>query len=226
MVDKEATQEKLDRLLTALFGRHPKLNYFQGYHDIGDKECLRLADSKYSDTLGASLSRALQPHRAFQSLHIPAHPFIQPVLDYILCRPSVIVACLVTAIIICRKELIQKFEDDDEDESLGMAHSLLSTRPAMIDEKTPVVLNPDGDVEGVDRVLGDEGVKVEEARNANDATEKSPDGLPTDKVLKLKGDALPDDEGIPHTLPDGDVEGLDGVFRDEGVKVEEASNAK
>ncbi|KAG6815692.1 hypothetical protein H0H93_009210, partial [Arthromyces matolae] len=167
---------------------------------------LRLADSKYSDTLDGTLSRityvylteehlrsselrchALSNLLTLFSHDIPTLPLIQHVFDYILCRPPIIIVYLVTAIILCRKELIQKYEDEDEDESLGMCHSLLSALPPMVDEEMPVVLNPDGDVEGVDGVLRDERVKVEEAPNADDATEKSPDSL-------LEGDALPDDE--------------------------------
>ncbi|KAG6860937.1 hypothetical protein C0995_005767 [Termitomyces sp. Mi166 len=130
------------------------------------KNLLRLADSKYARGLESSSQLpfyALSNLLTLFSHDIPTLPLIQHIFDYILCRPPIIIVYLVTAIILSRKDVLQQLQEYDEDEGLGMAHSILSTLPTMTDEEEPESAEVDDD----DKVPagGDEGqdVKVEEA---------------------------------------------------------------
>ncbi|KAG5720894.1 TBC1 domain family member 20 [Termitomyces sp. T112] len=226
--DKELMQEKLNNLLVSVFRQHPKLNYFQGYHDIVSvlyltlpeelqlacvqkislhrvrdsmgstlepvlgllrvtKHLLRLADSQYARRL-ESLSQlpfyALSNLLTLFSHDIPTLSLIQHVFDYILCRPPIIIVYLVTVIILSRKEVFQQLEDEDQEECLGMAHSILSTLPLMTDgEKLGDVKVRGGRKEAVHDSERQE-VKVEKAESMSltEAKENMADPCTTPEI--------------------------------------------
>ncbi|KAG6909651.1 hypothetical protein DXG01_016231 [Tephrocybe rancida] len=204
--DKETMQEKLNGLLISIFRRHPKLNYFQGYHDIVSvlfltlpeemqlvcaekislhrvrdsmgttlepilgllrvtKNLLRLADLEYAQGLERSSQLpfyALSNLLTLFSHDMPTLPLIQHVFDYILCRPPIIVVYLSTAIILSRKDAIRQLDDEDEDEGMGMSHSLLSTLPPIIDDRESEEVGAEVDTEvKVDQIVLDEKLKAE-----------------------------------------------------------------
>ncbi|KAG6899322.1 hypothetical protein C0993_011224 [Termitomyces sp. T159_Od127] len=235
--DKEQMQENLNQLLVSVFRRHPKLNYFQGYHDIVSvlyltlpeemqlacaekislhrvrdsmgptlepvlgllrvtKNLLRLADPEYARRLECSSQLpfyALSNLLTLFSHDIPTLPLIQHVFDYILCRPPIIIVYLVTATIISRKGVLQQLENKDEDEDLGMAHSILSTLPSITDEKeTEGAKVEDDDQESIGSGKGQE-VKVEEREPEPEIKESVEGTGATEPMMPLSKEQPPDE---------------------------------
>ncbi|KAJ7449636.1 rab-GTPase-TBC domain-containing protein [Mycena latifolia] len=173
--DKDTLQSELHELLVEIFRKHPKLNYFQGYHDIitvllltlprelqlpcaeqlslqrvrdsmGStlepvlgllrvmKNLLRVADPKFAELLERT---SPLPYYALPNLltlfshDMPTLPLIQHVFDYLLCRPPIFVVYLATAIILLRKQDVERLEEEGEE---GMMHSLLSALPEIVDD--------------------------------------------------------------------------------------------
>ncbi|KAJ6581415.1 rab-GTPase-TBC domain-containing protein [Mycena capillaripes] len=173
--DKDTLQSELHDLLVEIFRKRPKLNYFQGYHDIitvllltlprelqlpcaeqlslqrvrdsmGStlepvlgllrvmKNLLRVADPKYAELLERT---SPLPYYALSNLltlfshDMPTLPLIQHVFDYLLCRPPIFVVYLASAIILSRKEDVERLEEEGEE---GMLHSILSALPEIMDE--------------------------------------------------------------------------------------------
>ncbi|KAG5640707.1 hypothetical protein DXG03_007476 [Asterophora parasitica] len=226
--DKEAMQEKLNRLLVSIFRRRPKLNYFQGYHDIVSvlfltlpeetqlvcaekislhrvrdsmgstlepvlgllrvtKNLLRLVDLEYAESLERS---SPLPFYALSNLltlfahDMPTLPLIQHVFDFILCRPPIAIVYLATVIILSRKQEIRRLEEEDEDEGMGMAHSLLSGMPLISDR---------------------EGWKVEEGGDGPTTAEDRP----SVKEEEVDGNSIPHDDTAKGILDDLDREDSD-----------------
>ncbi|KAF8069231.1 rab-GTPase-TBC domain-containing protein [Lyophyllum atratum] len=224
---REAMQMKLNRLLVSVFRRRPKLNYFQGYHDIVSVLFLTLPEEiqlacvekislhRVRDSMGATLEPVLGLLRLTKNLlrqadpqyaeviertsplpffalsnlltlfshDMPTLPLIQHVFDYILCRPPIIIVYLATAIILSRKEEIQKLEED-EDEDIGMAHSVLSSLPDISDaDETKVG-----------------GAEVQEL--VNGSLEDSLDATKEEVApsLKLEEDTEPDDQLLDQVI--------------------------
>ncbi|KAK7030690.1 TBC1 domain member 20 [Favolaschia claudopus] len=193
--DKEKLQAQLNDLLVEIFRKRPKLNYFQGYHDIItvllltlDSElhfpCAeQLSLQRVRDSMGSTLEPVLgllrlacTTSRCFQQLihhlsvmknllraadppyaellertsplpyyalpnlltlfshDIPTLPLIQHVFDYLLCRPPIYVVYLAAAIILSRKEDVERLEEEGEE---GMMHSILSALPPILDDPQP-----------------------------------------------------------------------------------------
>ncbi|KAJ6591656.1 rab-GTPase-TBC domain-containing protein [Mycena vulgaris] len=175
--DKDTLQSELHDLLVEIFRKRPKLNYFQGYHDIitvllltlprelqlpcaeqlslqrvrdsmGStlepvlgllrvmKNLLRVADPKYAELLERT---SPLPYYALPNLltlfshDMPTLPLIQHVFDYLLCRPPIFVVYLATAIILSRKQDVERLEEEGEE---GMMHSLLSALPEIVDDNS------------------------------------------------------------------------------------------
>ncbi|KAF7370675.1 TBC1 domain member 20 [Mycena sanguinolenta] len=173
--DKDKLQSELNDLLVEIFRRRPKLNYFQGYHDIitvllltlpqelqlpcaeqlslqrvrdsmGStlepvlgllrfmKNLLRVADPQYAELLERT---SPFPYYALPNLltlfshDMPTLPLIQHVFDYLLCRPPIYVVYLASAIILCRKQEVERLEEEGEE---GMMHSILSALPEFLDD--------------------------------------------------------------------------------------------
>ncbi|GLB42460.1 putative rab-GTPase-TBC domain containing protein [Lyophyllum shimeji] len=123
------------------------------------KNLLRLADPEYARTLERASPLpfyALSNLLTLFSHDMPTLPLIQHVFDYILCRPPIIIVYLATAIIISRKEEIRRLEEQDEDEGMGMAHSVLSSLPPISDAKE------------VQNVAGVERIEVERGEAENE----------------------------------------------------------
>ncbi|KAF5378866.1 hypothetical protein D9615_006927 [Tricholomella constricta] len=253
--DKEVMQEKLNSLLVSIFRRRPKLNYFQGYHDIVSVLFLTLPEDlqlqcaekislhRVRDSMGSTLEPVLGLLRVTKNLlrlvdldyaqglerssplpfyalsnlltlfshDMPTLPLIQHVFDYILCRPPIIVVYLATAIILSRKEEIRRLEEEDEDEGMGMAHSLLSGMPLISgreewkfqDVKLEDVELEDIELEDIElegMELGDavkEGVaEATKAENETSVKSEEPDGepLPQASTAETEGELLDLDE--------------------------------
>ncbi|KAG6897058.1 hypothetical protein C0992_004377 [Termitomyces sp. T32_za158] len=156
------------------------------------KNLLRLADPKYARRLECSSQLpfyALSNLLTLFSHDIPTLPLIQHIFDYILCRPPIIIIYLITATILSRKDVLQQLEDEDEDEDLGMAHSVLSTLPSMIDEDKLGDAEGDDEHDDKEPVRSGKGqeVNVEEAElepptEAKDSTE---DYHPTTETMDV-----------------------------------------
>ncbi|KAF9459688.1 rab-GTPase-TBC domain-containing protein [Collybia nuda] len=100
------------------------------------KNLLRLADRSYAESLEQTSPLpfyALSNILTLFSHDMPTLSLIQHVFDYLLCRPPIAVVYLATAIILDRKTAIEKLAQEDEDEGMGMAHSLLSSLPSILD---------------------------------------------------------------------------------------------
>ncbi|KAJ6621400.1 rab-GTPase-TBC domain-containing protein [Mycena sp. CBHHK59/15] len=173
--EKDTLQSELHDLLVEIFRKRPKLNYFQGYHDIitvllltlprelqlpcaeqlslqrvrdsmGStlepvlgllrvmKNLLRLADPQFAELLERT---SPLPYYALPNLltlfshDMPTLPLIQHVFDYLLCRPPIFVVYLASAIILSRKQDVERLQEEGEE---GMMHSLLSALPEMVDD--------------------------------------------------------------------------------------------
>ncbi|KAF7308601.1 TBC1 domain member 20 [Mycena chlorophos] len=177
--DKERLQTELHELLVQIFRKRPRLNYFQGYHDIITVLLLTLPPElqlscaehmslqRVRDSMGSTLEPVLGLLRVMRNLvriadpeyaellertsplpyyalpnlltlfshDFPTLPLIQHAFDYLLCRPPIFVVYLATAIILSRKNDVERLEEEGEE---GMLHSLLSALPDLVDDESDV----------------------------------------------------------------------------------------
>ncbi|KAJ7733208.1 rab-GTPase-TBC domain-containing protein [Mycena maculata] len=193
-IDKDTLQSELHDLLVEIFRKRPKLNYFQGYHDIitvllltlprelqlpcaeqlslqrvrdsmGStlepvlgllrvmKNLLRVADPEYAELLEQS---SPLPYYALPNLltlfshDMPTLSLIQHVFDYLLCRPPVFVVYLACAIVLSRKQDVERLQEEGEE---GMMHSLLSALPEIVDEDDEDEDSLDEDIKSEEKSL-------------------------------------------------------------------------
>ncbi|KAG5651878.1 hypothetical protein H0H81_007072 [Sphagnurus paluster] len=135
------------------------------------KNLLRLVDPEYAQNLERS---SPLPFYALSNLltlfahDMPTLPLIQHVFDYLLSRPPIAVVYLATAVILSRKQELRELEEEDEDEGIGMAHSLLSGLPHLVD--TEELRNDAEDVQVEEDTMVS--VKLEVQSEAQDETLK------------------------------------------------------
>ncbi|KAJ6518717.1 rab-GTPase-TBC domain-containing protein [Mycena sanguinolenta] len=208
--DKDKLQAQLNDLLVKIFHKRPKLNYFQGYHDIITVLLLtlprelqmpcaeQLSLQRVRDSMGSTLEPVLGLLRFMQNLlrmadpqfaellertsplpyyalpnlltlfshDMPTLPLIQHVFDYLLCRPPIYVVYLAAAIILCRKQEVERLEEGEE----GMMHSILSALPEILDDDSSAEPQP------------------KEEPLADDFALQSKKDLPPEEVLDVKQD--------------------------------------
>ncbi|KAH6918184.1 rab-GTPase-TBC domain-containing protein [Coprinopsis sp. MPI-PUGE-AT-0042] len=113
------------------------------------RNLLRLADKPFSESLERNSPLpfyALSNLLTLFSHDMPTLNLIQHVFDYLLCRPPIAVVYLTTVAILSRKEEVLALELEGEE---GMAHSLLSTLPDLVDEEEAEERYEDDIVEGI-----------------------------------------------------------------------------
>ncbi|KAJ7066694.1 rab-GTPase-TBC domain-containing protein [Mycena amicta] len=102
------------------------------------KKLLRVSDPQYADLLERT---APLPYYALPNLltlfshDMPTLPLIQHTFDYLLCRPPIYVVYLATAIVLARKNDVERLEEEGEE---GMLHSLLSALPDLVDDEADI----------------------------------------------------------------------------------------
>ncbi|KAJ7281629.1 rab-GTPase-TBC domain-containing protein [Mycena rebaudengoi] len=230
--DKDTLQSKLHDLLVEIFRKRPKLNYFQGYHDIvtvllltvplelqypcaeqlslqrvrdsmGNtldpvlgllrvmRNLLRLADPQYAELLERT---SPLPYYALPNLltlfshDMPTLPLIQHVFDYLLCRPPIFVVYLASAIVLSRKQEVERLEDEGEE---GMMHSLLSALPDIVDDESPSEENPSAEGHILplpkDELLEDDVIAPMDIKSEETVAEVPPEHDPaSDEAVKVE----------------------------------------
>lgn len=110
------------------------------------RNLLRLADKPFAETLERNSPLpfyALSNLLTLFSHDMPTLNLIQHVFDYLLCRPPIAVVYLAAVAILARKEEVLALQLEGEE---GMAHSLLSTLPDLIDEDATEEPHVDTDI--------------------------------------------------------------------------------
>ncbi|KAJ7077816.1 rab-GTPase-TBC domain-containing protein [Mycena belliarum] len=228
--DKDTLQSELNHLLVEIFRKRPKLNYFQGYHDIITVLLLtlppelqlhcaeQLSLQRVRDSMGSTLEPVLGLLRVMRNLlrvadptyaellertsplpyyalpnlltlfshDMPTLPLIQHVFDYLLCRPPIFVVYLATAIILSRKEDVERLEEEGEE---GMMHSLLSALPQIVDGPL--------DEEEIQLKMETDSVPEETAPCTLDPPEIKQEALDSSPALESRGDDHPSDAVQP-----------------------------
>ncbi|KZP28572.1 hypothetical protein FIBSPDRAFT_947404 [Athelia psychrophila] len=114
------------------------------------KSLLRIADPSFAALLERNTPL---PYYALSNLltlfshDVPTLPLIQHVFDYLLSRPPICVVYLGAAILLARKQEVERLEEEGEE---GMVHSLLSGLPELLDgdeEQAGTSATPDAEVE-------------------------------------------------------------------------------
>ncbi|KAF7966493.1 hypothetical protein HWV62_38134 [Athelia sp. TMB] len=130
------------------------------------KNLLRLADPSFAALLERN---SPLPYYALSNLltlfshDVPTLPLIQHVFDYLLCRPPISVVYLGAAILLARKQEVERLEEEGEE---GMVHSLLSGLPELLDgedEPPATVVAEKCEVEEEPVLLESEDTLVDEA---------------------------------------------------------------
>ncbi|KAF7986363.1 hypothetical protein HWV62_35376 [Athelia sp. TMB] len=127
------------------------------------KNLLRLADPSFAALLERN---SPLPYYALSNLltlfshDVPTLPLIQHVFDYLLCRPPISVVYLGAAILLARKQEVERLEEEGEE---GMVHSLLSGLPELLDGEDEPPETAVSEVEEEPVLLESEDTLVDEA---------------------------------------------------------------
>ncbi|KAJ7504469.1 rab-GTPase-TBC domain-containing protein [Mycena galericulata] len=218
--DKDTLQAELHDLLVEIFRKRPKLNYFQGYHDIITvllltlppelhlpcaeqlslqrvrdsmgptlepvlgllrvmKNLLRVSDPEYAELLERT---SPLPYYALPNLltlfshDMPTLALIQHVFDYLLCRPPILVVYLASAIVLSRKQDVERLKEEGEE---GMMHSLLSALPEIVDDDNA---SPDEETKSKEEPVSEDVTRAEAA--VSEVEQEALDPLEAREVLQ------------------------------------------
>ncbi|EIW78264.1 hypothetical protein CONPUDRAFT_145569 [Coniophora puteana RWD-64-598 SS2] len=157
---------------------------------------LRLVDGPYASVLESTSPLpffALSNLLTLFSHDMPTLPLIQHVFDYLLCRPPITVVYLAAAIILARKEEVERLVEEDEE---GLIHSLLSGLPPLSDddgrasEKPGAATGPAADVATSEQIGGGAVDKHNVAVSIDGTTPSDLNVLPGDTISEPDGETL------------------------------------
>ncbi|KAF8216412.1 hypothetical protein K438DRAFT_1558431 [Mycena galopus ATCC 62051] len=156
---------------------------------------LRAADPQYAELLERQVASIIVcgmilnstrtsplPYYALPNLltlfshDMPTLPLIQRVFDYLLCRPPIYVVYLASAIILCRKQEVERLEEEGDE---GMMHSILSALPEIVEDDSLA-----DDPQPKEEPLSDDLIlEKEESEHVPHVTQDPPDLLVPSKHL-------------------------------------------